>query len=248
MARIARIPFHFRALAHAFSGEVHHPFWYPIDAKASTSLPTIGGIAEARHGRFSIHELVSFSDAHTHVSGKQISKGVYTTHARTTIEHLNIEGRLTADRIICHVSSEYDYEHPEGLIVAVGSKFENLRIDDQELEVILNHGLLERCAKFADLKTEIKAQKDAGRRVAVEDGVAVFSLVEKIITKLPFVPTDGGYIFEVPNFGKVTVAEVFAEQGARTLTMLHLELGSPQTANLTVAEGGTNGKPPPPTS
>jgi len=70
--------------------------------------------------------------------------------------------------------------------------------------------------------------------------------VEKIVTDLPYVPKDGGYIFEVPNFGKVTVAEIFAEPAARTLTMLHLELGSPQTANLTVAEGGTNGKPPPP--
>ena len=55
-----------------------------------------------------------------------------------------------------------------------------------------------------------------------------------------------GHVLEVPNFGKVTIAEVFAVQGSRTVTMLHLELGSPQTANLTVAEAGTNGRPWPP--
>jgi hypothetical protein len=107
---------------------------------------------------------------------------------------------------------------------------------------------LEECDSFDKLRKKIEIERKSGKRAGVADGVAVFTLVEKIITDLPYVPKDGGYIFEVPNFGQVTVAEVFAEPGARTLTMLHLELGSPQTANLTVAEGGTNGKPPPPTN
>lgn len=247
MARVPRIPFHFRAEAHAFSGEIHHPFWYPIKAKASTSLPTIGGLATARHGEFSCHELVSFKKAHTHVSGRQAAKEVYHTHATTTIEHLDIEGVLTADRIVCRLNSVYSAQHPEGLILAEGSKFENLRINGHKVEVILRHGLLEECETFDKLRSKVEAEKRAGK-ARIGGGVAVFTLVEKIVTDLPYVPTDGGYIFEVPNFGQVTVAEVFAEPGARTLTMLHLELGSPQTANLTVAEGGTNGKPPPPTS
>jgi hypothetical protein len=248
MTRIPRIPFHFRAEAHAFSGEIHHPFWYPIKAKASTSLPTIGGLATARHEEFSCHDLVSFKKAHTHVSGRQSTGNVYHTHATTTIEHLDIEGVLTADRIVCRLNSTYDSSHPEGLILAEGSKFENLRIAGHKVEIILRHGLLEECDSFDKLRKKIEIERKSGKRAGVADGVAVFTLVEKIITDLPYVPKEGGYIFEVPNFGQVTVAEVFAEPGARTLTMLHLELGSPQTANLTVAEGGTNGKPPPPTN
>ena len=246
MARVPRIPFHFRAQVHAFSGEIHHPFWYPIKAKAATSLPTIGGLATARHENFSCHEFVSFKRAHTHVSGREVAKNVYVTHATTMVENLDIEGVLTADRIVCRLNSTYDSKHPEGLILADGSRFENLRIAGHKVEVKLRHGVLEECNNFEKLRNKIAAEKKSGKVVGVGDGVVVFTLVEKIVTDLPYVPRDGGYIFEVPNFGKVTVAEIFAEPAARTLTMLHLELGSPQTANLTVAEGGTNGKPPPP--
>ncbi len=248
MARVPRIPFHFRAEAHAFSGEIHHPFWYPIKARAATSLPTIGGLATARSQNFSCHELLSFRSAQSHVSGRQVAKEIYQTHATTTIEHLNIEGVLTADRIICRLSSTYSLEHPEGLIVADGSKFENLKIAGHKVDVILRHGFLEENEKFDKLRGKVEAEKNGPKKGRVGGGVAIFTLVERIVTDLPFVPKDGGYIFEVPNFGQVTVAEIFAEPAARTLTMLHLELGSPQTANLTVAEGGTNGKPPPPTS
>jgi hypothetical protein len=246
MARVPRIPFHFRAQAHAFSGEIHHPFWYPIKAKASTSLPTIGGLATARHEHFSCHEFMSFTRAHTHVSGREVAKNVFVTNATTMVENLDIEGVLTADRIVCRLNSTYDSKHPEGLILADGSRFENLRIAGHKVDVIFRHGVLEECDNFEKLRNKIAAEKKSGKVVGVGDGVVVFTLVEKIVTDLPYVPKDGGYIFEVPNFGKVTVAEIFAEPAARTLTMLHLELGSPQTANLTVAEGGTNGKPPPP--
>ena len=248
MARIPRIPFHFRAAAHAFSGEIHHPFWYPIKAKAATSLPTIGGLATARHENFSCHEFVSFKKAHSHVSGRQVAKEVYETHATTTVEHMDVEGVLTADRIVCHLSSSYSLEHPEGLILAAGSKFENLKINGHKVEIVLRHGFLEECETFEKLSNRVAAEKKAGKIAVVGGGVALFTLVEKIVSDLPYIPKDGGYIFEVPNFGKVTVAEIFAEPAARTLTMLHLELGSPQTGNFTVAEGGTNGKPSPPTS
>jgi hypothetical protein len=246
MARIPRIPFHFRAEAHAFSGEIHHPFWYPIKAKAATSLPTIGGLATARHENFSCHEFVSFRKAHSHVSGRQVAQGVYETHASTTVEHLDVEGVLTADRVVCRLSSIYDHLHPEGLILFAGSKFENLKINGHKVEVIFRHGFMEECDNFEKLSKSIRSEQDAGKIAKVGGGVAVFTLVERIVSDLPFVPKDGGYIFEVPNFGKVTIAEIFAEPAARTLTMLHLELGSPQTGNFTFAEGGTNGKPPPP--
>lgn len=246
MARIARIPFHFRAQAHAFSGQIHHPFWYPITAKAATSLPTIGGLAVARHGSFHCHDLVSFSRAHSHVSGRELSAKVYETHAATMIENLSIEGVLTADRIVCRVSSTYSDKHREGLFVTEGSKFENLKIAGKKVDVKLRHRFLGENERFDKLRDQIEKEKKAGKAGRANDGVAVFSLVEEIETELPYVPKNGGYIFEVPNFGQVTLAEIFAEPAARTLTMLHLELGSPQTGNLTGGEGGTNGKPPPP--
>jgi len=243
MARIDRIPFHFHAEGHAFSGEIHEPFWYPIEAKAATSLPTIGGHATARHEDFSCRELASFKRAHTHVSGRKLDNNVYVTHATTSIEGLSIEGGvLTADRIVCQLSSTHDPKHPEGLILANGTRFENLRIRGHEVKVILRHKLLEDCDNFEKLHARVKGDKKA----RYDDGAAICTLVERIETTLPDAIKEGDHILEVPNFGKVTFAEIFAVKGSRTLTMLHLELGSPQTANLTVAEDGTNGRPWPP--
>ena len=244
MARIPRVPFHFHAEGHAFSGEIHEPVWYPILTRASASLPTIGGQAEAVHGEFTAHEFIYFKRAHTHVAGRRIAEKIYVTHSTTTIEGLNIENVLTADRITCRLRSIHDPKHPEGLILTDGSEFENFRIRGHKLEVTLRHKIMEDFDTLAKLAGQVKKQNRPG--TVVKQSGLVFSLVEKIESDLPYVPKDGGNSFEVPNFGKVTIAEVFAEAGTRTLTMLHLELGSPQTANLTVTEGRTNGKPYPP--
>ena len=244
MAPNPRVPFHFHAEGHAFSGEIHEPVWYPIPAKASTSLPTIGGQAEAAHGEFTAHEFISFKRAHTHVAGRRTGEKTYVTHATTTIEGLNIENVLTADRITCRLRSIHDPKHPEGLILSYGSEFENFQIRRHKLEVTLRHRIMEDFDTLAKLSGQIKKEKTQGSSVG-RSGL-VFSLVEKIETDLPYVPKDGGNSFEVPNFGKVTIAEVFAEAGTRTLTMLHLELGSPQTVNSTVGETRINGKPYPP--
>jgi hypothetical protein len=248
MARIDRIPFHFHAEGHAFSGEIHEPFWYPIDAKASTSLPTIGGHATAHAEDFSCRELVSFKRAHTHVSGRKLDDNVYVTHATTSIEGLSIEGGvLTADRIVCQLSSRLDPRHPEGLILANGTKFENLRIRGHEIRVTLRHKLLEDCDNFEKLHASVKREKDSGKPASYDDGATICTLVERIdTTTLPGAIKEGDHILKVPEFGKITFAEIFAVKGSRTLTMLHLELGSPQTANFTVVEDGTNGRPYPP--
>lgn len=246
MARIPRIPFHFHAEGHAFSGEIHHPFWYPIGALASASLPTIGGHASAHHENFSYQEFVSFKRAHTHVSGRRVGHLVYETHASTVVEQLNIEDVLTVDRIVCRLSSTHDPQHPEGLILANGTRFENLRIRGHEVRVILRHKLLEECDNFEKLHRKVESEKKDGKTVSYDDGATICTLVERIETDLPYVPKGGGHVFEVPDFGKVTVAEIFAVAGSRTVTMLHLELGSPQTGNFTVGEDGTNGRPYPP--
>jgi len=243
MARVPRVPFHFHAEGHAFSGEIHHPIWHPIEAKAATSLPTIGGHATAHVENFSSQDFVSFKKAHTHVSGRQESKDVYVTHATTTIEHFNIEDVLTADRIISRLTSVHDRQHPEGVILANGSRFENLRISGHKVEVTLRYKLLEESHTFEQLSKRVGSEK--GTVAPSGTGVVICSLVEKIETDLPYIPKDGGNVFEVPNFGKITLAEIFAEAGTRTLTMMHLELGSPQTLNATLGETRTNGKPMP---
>jgi hypothetical protein len=245
MATLHRIPFHFHAEGHAFSGEFRHPAWCPIPAQASASLPTIGGHASAIVENFRFQDFVSFRSAHTHISGKRRRDETFATHATTTIHGLNILGVVTADLIVSRLTSIHSPREREGHIIAEDSRFEGLRIKGEEVRVILRHDLLVKCRTFEDLTKGIASDAKSGRMAVTKDGVAVCSLVEKIETKLKGVDAKR-HLIEVPNFGKIFLAEIFAESGTRTLTMLRLELGSPHVAEITAAETRTNGQPVPP--
>jgi hypothetical protein len=246
MATSRRIPFHFHAGGHSLSGEFRHPAWCLIPAQASAFLPTIGGHASARVENFHFLDFVSFKSAHAHISGKhRLRDDAYVTHATTTIRGLNILGVVTADLIVSRLTSLHRPKVREGHIIAEDSRFEGLRIKGKDVKVILRHDLLVECKTFDDLKEGIAGDKKSGKMVEPYAKVAICSLVEKIETKLKGV-NPKRHLIEIPNFGKIFLAEVFAEAGARTLTMLRLELGSPHVANITAAETTTNGQPVPP--
>jgi hypothetical protein len=245
-----RIRYHFHAEGHALGGEFRHPSWIPIQAQAATSLPTIGGHSTAHVEDFHVQDFVSFRRAHTHVSGKRRRSDAgdtFVTHATSTIEGLNILGVVTAERIVCRLSSIHSPKLPEGHIVAEDSRFEGLRVKDQDVKVTLRHNLLVDCKTFDDLVTKGIANDVKKGKIAFidrEQEVAICSLVEKIEPKLKGVDVSHNLI-EVPDFGKIFLAEVFTDPGTRTLTMLRLELGSPHVADVTVAETRTNGVPYP---
>ena len=245
MSAQRHIPFHFHAEGHAFSGEFRHPVWCLIPAQASASLPTIGGHSSAHTENFQFQDFVSFKSAQTHISGKHRRDDTFATHATTTIHGLNILGVVTADLVVCRLTSVHSPKEREGHIIAEDSRFEGLRIKGEDVKVTLRHDLLVKCKTFEDLTKGIASDTKSGKIAVTKGGVAVCSLVEKIETKLKGVDPKR-HLIEIPNFGKIFLAEIFAEPGTRTLTMLRLELGSPHVANATAAETRTNGQPSPP--
>jgi hypothetical protein len=248
MPHLHRIAFHFHAHGHALSGEFRHPLWAVIPAQGSAALSTIGGHAIARAENFHYQDFVCFKSAHTHISGKRRRDETFVTHASTVVKGLNILGMVTADRIVCRLTSIHSPKEPEGHIIAEDSRFEGLKIDGEDVKVTLRHDLLIKCRTFGELTKGIAGDKKSGKIVALDEGrqVALCSLVEKIETKLKGADAKH-HVIKVENFGKIFLAEVFAEPGTKTLTMLRLELGSPHVAEITAAETTTNGKPPPPT-
>jgi hypothetical protein len=242
-----RIPFHFHAFAHALAGEFRHPLWSIIPARASAALSSIGGHSMSEERAFHFQDFVCFKSAHTFVSGKRRRNETFVTHASTVVKGLNILGVVTADKIVARLTSVHDPEEPEGHIIAEDSRFEGLKINDQEFKVTLRHDLLVRCKTFDNLAKGIAGDEKSGKIVALDEKrkVALCSLVEKIEPKLPGVDPKQ-HVIEVKNFGKIFLAEIFAAPGTRTLTMLRLELGSPHVAELTAAQATTNGQPPPP--
>jgi len=245
MSAKPRIPFHFQAQAHAFSGTFQHPFVYLIEAQAATSLPTIGGHTSSRVENFCADHLVRFAAAHCYVSGSWQDDEIVTTHSTAAIEGLNILDFVTADRIVAHLTSELRRGEVEGHIVALGSTFDGLKIGGHDVKVTLRHDLLLECKDFDSLRKRLAKDKKPDKISATTDGVALCSLVEEIKTDLPGVEKSG-HILRIPHFGEIAVAEVFAAFGTRTLTMLCLKLGSPTSGTATVAESTTNGLPPPP--
>lgn len=246
MNSVQRIPFHFHALGHALSGTFHRPFAHVIDAQAATSLPSIGGHANARIENFRAHHFASFKVGHSHVSGSWMDDTSVATITTATLEGLNILDFITADRVVARLTSDGKRGQKETHIIAVGSEFDNLRIGGHPVKVTLHHDLFLKNPTHADLTKAVASLKNTGRIVATEDGAILCSLVEKIETNLPGVEIKG-HILRIPHFGEVALAEVFAVPGTRTLTMIRLHLGSPDGGQLTGAEVLSQGRPWPPT-
>ncbi len=240
-----RIAFHFHAQAHAFSGQFHRPIPYPIEAQASVSLPTIGGHARSRVEKFSAGHLVRFTAAHCHVSGSWQDDKIVTTSATAVVEGLNILDYVTADSIVARLTSEHHAGELEGHFIALGSKFEGLKIGGHDVKVTLRHELFVEAKTFAALRQRLAKDKKPDKISVVTDGVALCSLAEDIDVKFPGLHRNG-HILRIDHFGEISFAEVFAAFGTRTLTMLRLKLGSPDDANATVSECSTNGQPMPP--
>jgi hypothetical protein len=245
MSAKPRIPFHFQAQAHAFSGTFQRPLVYPIEAQAATSLPTIGGHTSSRVENFCADHLVRFAAAHCYVSGGWQDDEIATTQSTAAIEGLNILDFVTADRIVAHLTSELHRGDVEGHIVALGSTFDGLKIGGHDVKVTLRHDLLLECKDFDSLRKRVAKDKKPDKISATTDGVALCSLVEEIKTDLPGLEKSG-HILRIPHFGEIAVAEVFAAFGTRTLTMLRLKLGSPTSGTATVTECLINGLPSPP--
>ena len=135
-------PFYFHAVGHAFSAKFCRPLQHVIEAQAATSLPTIGGIGNARVENFRSHHFVSFREAGTHVSGSFQDEETAVTEATTSIEDLNILNVVTADRIVARLTSEYRKGKKEAHILAAGSHFDNLRINGHDVKVTYRHSIL----------------------------------------------------------------------------------------------------------
>lgn len=251
MAREKNIPFNFHAEGHAFSAHFVRPVDVPVAAQAATSLPTIGGHGHARVENFDVPRLVSFKLGETHVAGSWQEFNVVTTSATSVLKGLSVLDFLTVDKVVSRLTGQYvsDKKKKESHIIALGSHFDNLRLGGFEVKVTLRHDLLVNSKNFAELKDNLKRDKKPDRLTSIDDGVALCSLVEKIevdpgLKKLAGFEIDG-HVLTIPHFGKIALAEVLAEPGTITLTMLRLELGSPDGGGGTGGQTRTNGQPPP---
>lgn len=262
--------FHYNAHGHGLSAHFHRPFNELIEVQAGMSLPIIGGHGHTRVDNFKFKEVLSFKSAYTHVSGSQSpDDGRFDTLVTSVVEGLNILDVLTCDKLVCRVASDHIPGEPEPHITPLGSKFENLQISCHKMKVELDCGLFTELDTFSSFKQ--KFEKDKKFRDVARDrflwgalgkdvpeyirtrynwskgdgfpdgrGAVLCSLVKDIQDVCPGVKRYGN-VLEVPEFGRVYLAEFLVEKYCRRLTMLRVELGCSVGGGVTGGEGSSNG-------
>jgi len=150
----------YNAHGYGFGGRIDRPFQHVLDVHAGASLPTEGGYEVSRRENFRLNETISYTAAHTVVSGSRNEKdGSYTTLASSTIEGLNILDMVTADRIVARVASKQLITDVEPTITPIGSHFENLRIAGCPIEVELDTDLFNRFGTFEAFRKAYKGDQ-----------------------------------------------------------------------------------------
>lgn len=248
MSKYQPLRFHFHASGYALSAHFHRPVVVPIPAQASLALPIEGGHAHSGVDKFEIPRLVSFRSAQTHLSGSWQDKDTATTSVTVVVEGLRILDFLSVERMVTRLTSEYKFggKSSESHIIAVGSHFEGLKLGGFDVNVTLRHDLLVNSRTFEELGKNVNKNSPPKAIVVRGDEVLLCSLVEKIETDLDKIPgvEIEGHVIRIPHYGEITLAEVFAGRGIRTLTMLRFQLGSPDGGGGSSGGGSTNGSPP----
>lgn len=201
-------------------------------------------------------------------------KIAHTTQVTSTVEGLNILDVVTADRIVGRLTSVHDVEDKEAKgearILLIGSRFENLRIAGCAVHVVLHHELFLQLPTFsaiANLKDKnetdfwkLAAESLEGvnpgakleKKKPEAPGALLCSIVKDFKFKCldegekicPGVTRRGRHRLYVEDFGNIYLGEVLFRHSHKTLTMLRIELGSPNGAGITVVQADSNGQPP----
>lgn len=128
----------YHAEAAALHGHVERPLEQEIPPQSYLKLKDQGGYLSLDSDRYRLEGLVSFSAAYGQVSGTEEVKKAghgWVTLATSVIEKLNILEVVTADRVVAQVSTEHPQEGYVPRITFLGSRFENLRIAGQLVDV-----------------------------------------------------------------------------------------------------------------
>lgn len=245
--------YHFHACAHAFSGHFTRPFAHQIDVQAATSLPITGGHGNARVENFQFREFVTFRKGYTHVSGAhQADDDSHNTLVTSVVEGLNLLDIVTVDRIVARLYTKHHRDQAEGFVSIIGSRFENLRIADCKVDIMLDLELFEKIPTYASALNDFEKKGDfykiahdpfkTGQPINKPgpNGVFLCSCVKEMDTTCPGVKRVG-HSFSVPGFGKIFLGELMIKHAERTLTMVRFEIGSAISGGGSAGGGSSNG-------
>jgi hypothetical protein len=262
--------FMYHGSAVACGGRITDPTMEVLDAQAAAVVPIAGGRSSVRVDDYRFRDLISFRTAVSTVSGTESvrsGKRVFSTLATVSIEDLDIgSGVVTSDRVVARLVSEQTEGVDELPIQPVGSYFVNLRVAGVPLTPPAHSALfqgetlegigaacrgpqaaagppVEAGGKPLDLDGVMTPRKPAvgGAPGSYEERTVLTSLYQRPASLPVGCSAIGGWGIAVPGFGAVYLAELLITRFSRRLTMVRLELGSPQRGALIIADIGGNG-------
>jgi hypothetical protein len=217
--------FLYHALATGASGQIDLPVPHTIAVQAPSALPSLGGYSSSRIESFRHEQFLSFSSAETVATGVETSSG-YHTLAMSTVENLNILNVITADRVVGRIASKYVKADAQRGLSFAGSQIENLRIGGYPIDVTIDADRL----------------KSARRTERAQLGTFVAPVDLKKCFGLEYLE-DGG--INLPEFGKIYLAESLVTSSYQSISMIRVELGCAVQGRMMFAFISTNGEPMP---
>lgn len=226
----------YNAEAVALTGNLTLPLIQEVKPPTYVKLNERGGYLSQHVEHYRVGGVVSLRSAYTQVGGNPDTKPDHgwNTLATSVIEGLNVLDIVTADRIVCQISTDHP---PIGYVPTVtflGTRFENLRIAGHELKLNLDLDMLgpkpKKDASYTSDREFIKrvaAQRDRiqGLKNVPPDISARYNRLPAISNKQGSIQcslvnqVEGGYpgrsfgnVIDVPNFGKIYLGNLTIEQ------------------------------------
>jgi len=238
---------YFHANATAVGGYIERPFVKNIPVQSPTSLSPSGGADEAATTDFQFEKIIAAHATRSRVEGSYLA-GLPTTRAMAAVEGLNVLDTIRADELVAYISTEHPAEDPDVPRVDLSRTVINgLRIGEAILRVHLDLKILggddgKRFPKQPYLFDK-SLWKGAGKRFDPDKGALVCTLVEKIEVvrgKLAAKIVDTN-IIEIPNIGRMHLAEFLVSGNSYELIMMRLELGCPVVGSTSASASKVNG-------
>ena len=215
----------------AFGGHRFHASAFAVagedrSAVGSVALPSTGGVNETVVRDFD-DGFVRFAEAHTVVRG--VKEGLFAvTTTEIVITDLSFGDRVHVDRLVARTNSRQSMEMQEAAIDFDGSVLEGLRIDGKRVDVTLD------TRWFAEHPTFV-----AVRATGVEPSAGMPGITCSAYETASC--GDGRRGIRIPDFGYLTIGEVFVKNGTRSLEMLRLDRFTARPGRIRTLDS-----PPPP--
>jgi len=226
----------YNAEAEALSGNLTLPLEQEVKPPTYVKLNERGGYISQNVENYRLGGVVSFRSAYTQVAGNPDTKTDHGWNTLTTsvLEGLNVLDIVTADRIVCQISTDHPLIGYVPTVTFLGTRFENLRIAGHQVKLDLDLDILsakpkkdagylsdrdfqkranaqrERLKGQKNLPDEIAKYYGQGASSAGKPGPIKCSLVNQVEGGYP--GRSFGHAIDVPNFGKIYLATLTVEQ------------------------------------